>query len=89
MTQADLGDATGLSVVHINRTIRQLREDGLIRMNKGRLTRLPDWQRLTEAAEFNPAYLRVANVRSLRKSTCAHAFSGVESRALRHPSEQM
>ncbi len=71
MTQADLGDATGLSIVHVNRTIRQLREDGLIIMDKGRVTHLPDWRRLTEVAEFNPAYLRVANFRSVRKSTYA------------------
>jgi CRP-like cAMP-binding protein len=79
MTQADLGDATGLSVVHVNRTIRQLHEDGLIQMMKGRVARLPDWRRLTEAAEFNPAYLRVANLRASRKSTCAASlFSRVE-----------
>ncbi len=66
MTQADLGDATGLSIVHVNRTIRQLREDGLIRMQQGRVAQLLDWGRLTEIAEFNPTYLRVANLRSVR-----------------------
>jgi hypothetical protein len=62
LTQADLGDATGLSVVHVNRTIRQLREDGLIRVSKGRVVHLLDRQRLTEVSEFDPAYLRVANL---------------------------
>ena len=62
LTQTDLGDATGLSVVHVNRTIGQLRDDGLIRMSKDRVAQLLDWQRLTEVAEFDPAYLRVANL---------------------------
>ena len=64
LTQGDLGDATGLSVVHVNRTIRQLREDGLIRLSKGRVVQLLDWERLTEVAEFDPAYLRVADLGS-------------------------
>ena len=59
LTQGDLGDATGLSIVHVNRTIKQLRKDGLIRMSKGRIAQLLDWQRLTEVAEFDPAYLQV------------------------------
>ena len=50
--------------MHVNRTIKELREDGLIRMSKGRIVQLLDWQRLTEVAEFDPAYLRVANLRS-------------------------
>jgi CRP-like cAMP-binding protein len=58
-TQGDLGDATGLSQVHVNRTIGKLREDGLIRLSKGRVVQLLDWERLTEVAEFDPAYLRV------------------------------
>jgi CRP-like cAMP-binding protein len=62
LTQADFGDATGLSVVHVNRTFRQLREDGLMRLSKGRVVQLLDWERLTEVAEFDPAYLRVANL---------------------------
>ena len=62
LTQGDLGDATGLSVVHVNRTIRQLREDGLIHLNRGRVVQLLDWQRLTEVAEFDPAYLRAAKL---------------------------
>jgi CRP-like cAMP-binding protein len=59
LIQGDLGDATGLSIVHVNRTIKQLRKDGLIRMSKGRIAQLLDWQRLTEVAEFDPTYLQV------------------------------
>lgn len=32
LTQEHLGDALGLTAVHVNRTLRQLREDGLIRI---------------------------------------------------------
>jgi DNA-binding GntR family transcriptional regulator len=64
VTQGDLGDATGLSLVHVNRTLRQLREDGLISVSKGRIVRLLDWQRLTEVAEFDPTYLQAANFRT-------------------------
>ena len=59
LTQTDIGDATGLSVVHVNRTIRELREEGLIRVSNGHVVQLLDWDRLTEVAEFDPAYLRV------------------------------
>jgi hypothetical protein len=48
--------------VHVNRTIRELREDGLIHVSKGRVVQLLDWQRLTEVAEFDPSYLRGANL---------------------------
>jgi CRP-like cAMP-binding protein len=30
VTQAELGDATGMSTVHVNRTLQELRRDGLI-----------------------------------------------------------
>src|SRR5262249_33912982 len=56
VTQTDLGDATGLSLVHVNRTIQRLRADGLISVSNGRVVLL-DWQRLTEVAGFDPAYL--------------------------------
>jgi hypothetical protein len=58
VTQADLGDTTGLSLVHVNRTIQQLRADGLIGLRSHVVTLL-DWPRLQEAAEFDPAYLHV------------------------------
>jgi CRP-like cAMP-binding protein len=59
LTQAELGDALGLSTVHINRTLQELRRDGLLRLESGRLT-INDWDRLTATAEFDPAYLNLA-----------------------------
>lgn len=57
-TQVDLGDATGLTPVHINRTLQRLRGDRLIAQRGTALTIL-DWPRLAGAAGFDPAYLRL------------------------------
>ena len=56
ITQAELADATGLSPVHVNRTVQELRRDGLIEMNNKTLITL-DWEALKQTAGFDPAYL--------------------------------
>lgn len=56
LTQADLGDVLGLSVVHVNRMVQQLRGDAMIELRLGRL-RVLDRARLVEAADFDPDYL--------------------------------
>ena len=58
LTQAELADATGLSAVHVNRTLQELRGEGLITLRNGSLAVL-DWDRLQEAGEFDPAYLHL------------------------------
>ena len=58
LTQAELADATGLSAVHVNRTLQELRGEGLITLRNGSLAVL-DWERLQEAGEFDPAYLHL------------------------------
>jgi CRP-like cAMP-binding protein len=58
MTQAELGDAMGISTVHVNRTLQELRAAGLIRLKGARLTVL-DWERLKEVGEFDPTYLHL------------------------------
>jgi CRP-like cAMP-binding protein len=55
-TQYDLGDIFGLSTVHINRLLQDLRSAHLIEL-KGRSLALPDWDRLVHFAEFDPTYL--------------------------------
>ncbi|MGZ9114965.1 MAG: Crp/Fnr family transcriptional regulator, partial [Brevundimonas sp.] len=52
-TQEVLGDATGLSLVHVNRTLRQLREDGMIGLRNGRLT-IHDVPALAAISGFRP-----------------------------------
>jgi CRP-like cAMP-binding protein len=58
ITQQDLGDATGLSSVHVNRTLMEIRGAGLITLTKTRLD-IHDWARLKEIGEFDPDYLHL------------------------------
>ncbi len=52
LTQEHLGDALGLTSVHVNRTLRDLREDGVLTVKRGALSIL-DPDRLAEEAGFN------------------------------------
>jgi CRP-like cAMP-binding protein len=58
LTQAELGDAVGLSTVHVNRTLQELRSEKLITFQSRSLVVL-DWERLSEAGEFDPTYLHL------------------------------
>jgi CRP-like cAMP-binding protein len=55
LTQADIGDAVGLSTVHINRVLRDLREAGLLSFRNGVVAFL-DRQRLMELVDFDESY---------------------------------
>jgi CRP-like cAMP-binding protein len=59
LTQFDLGDATGLSNVHINRTLQHMRGAGVITLRSSTLT-IHAWSELVRAAEFDPTYLHLA-----------------------------
>ena len=59
LTQADLGDACGLTSIHTNRAIQELRRAGLLDLSAGML-RIHDWAGLCAMASFDPAYLTVA-----------------------------
>ena len=56
LTQGDLADTTGLTAVHVNRTLQELRADGLIELYGRKLT-IPDLDALMRASTFNPNYL--------------------------------
>lgn len=58
VTQTDLGDTLGLSPVHVNRIIQELRRDGLIAW-RDRVVRILDWPALQARAEFDPTYLHL------------------------------
>ncbi len=58
MSQEQIGDATGLTSVHVNRTLRDLGREGLIARDK-RSIRIVDWQGLQHRADFNPRYLHL------------------------------
>jgi len=58
MTQEQLADATGLTPVHVNRTLKALEVEGLIVRNK-RFIKIPDWERLRDLSGFNELYLHL------------------------------
>jgi CRP-like cAMP-binding protein len=58
LTQADLGDVTGLTSVHVNRMLKKLRDENLLTFRGGRAT-ITDWDRLQRVAEFDPTYLHL------------------------------
>ncbi|GEO18382.1 Crp/Fnr family transcriptional regulator [Microvirga aerophila] len=60
LTQAELGDALGLSTVHVNRTIQELRANGLVAW-RGDMIHIEDWPRLQQFAEFDPTFLNLEN----------------------------
>ena len=58
LTQTVLSDALGLSTVHVNRLIAELRREGLVRWSNPQVEIL-DWPRLSQIAEFDPTSLRL------------------------------
>ncbi|HEU0134704.1 MAG TPA: helix-turn-helix domain-containing protein, partial [Allosphingosinicella sp.] len=59
LTQEELGDALGLTPVHVNRVLQRMRAEELITFKSGLLTIL-DYRRLEAASGFNPNYLHIA-----------------------------
>jgi CRP-like cAMP-binding protein len=62
LTQQELADTLGLSLVHVNRVLQRLRASGLVSLGRGAL-QVHDWDGLQQAGEFDPAYLRPGEVR--------------------------
>ncbi len=58
MTQEQIGDATGLTSVHVNRMLRAMEADGLVYRDKRYLSFL-DWERIRAAADFSALYLHL------------------------------
>jgi CRP-like cAMP-binding protein len=58
ITQGEFADAFGLTAVHVNRVVQQMRAEDLIVIKGSRLT-IPNWDRLKEAGEFTPRYLHL------------------------------
>lgn len=58
LTQSDVADATGLTQVHVNRIVQEMRRDGLIELRNRQLT-MRDYDRLAAVALFNPNYLHL------------------------------
>ena len=56
ITQNDLAECLGLTSVHANRTLQELRATGLLEFRAGEV-KIFDQARLRAVAEFNPGYL--------------------------------
>jgi CRP-like cAMP-binding protein len=58
VTQAEIGDSLGLSTVHVNRVLQELRREGLISLRGSKLI-VKDWGGLKRAGDFDPSYLHL------------------------------
>jgi len=76
ITQAELGDATGLSTVHVNRVLQDLRRDDLITW-RGRSILVLDWERLRLAADFDAGYLHLLDEPSILTPRASRLRSGL------------
>jgi CRP-like cAMP-binding protein len=57
LTQHDLADALGLTPIHVNRMLRELRERKFLEFRQGNV-HLLDWKGLTEFAGFEGDYIK-------------------------------
>jgi CRP-like cAMP-binding protein len=57
-TQETLAQALGLTAVHVNRTLRLLRESRLVELKNGRLY-INHFEKLADLGEFDPLYLHL------------------------------
>ncbi|QRM33913.1 Crp/Fnr family transcriptional regulator [Microvirga sp. VF16] len=58
ITQVEFADALGITTVHANRVLQQMRADRLIKTKGSRLN-IPDWEQLKAAGDFDPTYLHL------------------------------
>lgn len=63
MTQDQLADATGLTAVHVNRTLQALERDGLIERATPKSVIIGDWKKLAAAGDFQSDYLHLDSVK--------------------------
>lgn len=64
LSQEQVGDALGLTAVHVNRTLARFRKEGLMTFT-GRRVVVPDRFALEREAGFSPAYLHLEGMRGV------------------------
>lgn len=58
LTQAEIADFVGLSIVHTNRSLQELRATGFVTWQGNRIV-IRNWDALAELADFDPTYLNL------------------------------
>lgn len=71
VTQTQLADATGLTPVHVNRTMQSLRHDGVMTV-QAQTVWIHDWNALVKAGDFDADYLQI-NIEPERRLRIAAA----------------
>ena len=56
ITQTGLGEATGLTSVHVNRTLKELRDRSIVTAQSGKVT-VHDWDQLVRVGDFDDAFM--------------------------------
>jgi len=59
MTQEQLADSTGLTPVHVNRTMKALEAERLIDRTSARSITIGDWRKLADVGDFQSGYLHL------------------------------
>lgn len=72
LTQVHIADATGLTSVHVNRTLMSLRDDGVVFLAQ-RMVHILDWAGLARLGEFDAGYLQNGTEPEERLSLAAAA----------------
>ena len=72
MTQEELSDATGMTSVHLNRVLKELRAEGLVEL-KSRILTILDFVRLSEVAQFEPGYLHLVRTQMAEPAVAERA----------------
>ena len=65
LTQEIIADALGLSIVHLNRTLQQLRRDGIVEV-RGGAARIIDGSRLRNISDFDAPYVSARRIENDR-----------------------
>lgn len=80
MTQEQVANALGLSVVHVNKSLKSLCKQGLLSI-KGRMVDVPDVKAAVRMADFDAAFLdtfRIANDSSKRQNSTRDLLETIE-----------
>jgi CRP-like cAMP-binding protein len=59
MSQEQIADCTGLTPVHVNRSLKALEAKNLITRRTSRAIKIGDWKKLAQAGDFDSMYLHL------------------------------